>query len=69
MELGIRANRMERVSNSDFSALESLGPIRKAWAQLGVDDNPYGLTAAEREAGDALRTAWKNRQWGVPPNS
>ncbi len=32
----------------DFSALDSLGPFRKAWAALGTPENPYALTPEER---------------------
>lgn len=49
-ELGIRADRMERVSNGEFAALDGLGPFRKAWAALGKHDNPYQLTDAERDS-------------------
>ena len=48
-ELGIRADRMERVSNGEFTALDGLGPFREAWAALGKHDNPYQLTDAERD--------------------
>jgi Zn-dependent protease with chaperone function len=52
-ELGFRADRMERVSRGDFTALEGLGPFHKAWKMLGTPDNPYRLTDAERAAGTA----------------
>jgi Zn-dependent protease with chaperone function len=56
-ELGFRANRMERVSNGDFAALDGLGPFFKAWQSLGKSDNPYQLTDAERAAGQAAANA------------
>ncbi len=56
-ELGFRADRMERVSNGDFTALEGLGPFFKAWQALGKSDNPYRLTDAERLVGEAAAVA------------
>jgi Zn-dependent protease with chaperone function len=52
-ELGFRADRMERVANGDFSALDGLGPFFRAWQSLGKPDNPYRLTDAERAAAAA----------------
>jgi Zn-dependent protease with chaperone function len=56
-ELGFRVDRMERVANGDFAALDGLGSFRKAWAMLGKPDNPYQLTEAERAVGDAAAVA------------
>jgi Zn-dependent protease with chaperone function len=50
-ELGFRADRMERVSNGDFTALDGLGPFHQAWQSLGKPDNPYQLTDTERATG------------------
>jgi Zn-dependent protease with chaperone function len=56
-ELGFRADRMERVSNGDFTVLDGLGPFFKAWRTLGKADNPYQLTDAERAIGRAAASA------------
>ena len=56
-ELGFRADRMERVGNGDFSALEGLGPFRKAWAALGTPENVYVLTDEERRVGQTAAAA------------
>jgi Zn-dependent protease with chaperone function len=56
-ELGFRADRMERVANGDFSALEGLGPFFTAWRLLGKPENQYQLTDAERATGEAAALA------------
>jgi Zn-dependent protease with chaperone function len=57
-ELGFRADRMARVANGDFTALEGLGAFFKAWQALGNSNNPYQLTDAERAAGEAAANAF-----------
>lgn len=56
-ELGLRADRMERVAQGDSSADDTLGPYRKAWSLLGSIYNPYRLRPWEQEAGEAARNS------------